>query len=58
MDPIPEVAQLQWDFMDPLHRRYAVIRPLVLFTAGTATHRAQDTDLPNPAMTSIPPVCT
>jgi Winged helix-turn helix len=45
MDPIPEVAQLQWDFMDPIQRRYEVIRPLVLCTEGTATQRAQDTDL-------------
>src|SRR5215813_901884 len=45
MDPIPEFAQLQWDFMDPIQRRYEIIRPLVLFTEGTAAQRAQDTDL-------------
>ena len=45
MDPMPELAQLQLDFMDPIQRRYEVIRPLVLFSEGTATQRAQDTDL-------------
>jgi hypothetical protein len=38
MDPIPEFAQRQWDFMDPIQRRYEVIRPLVLFTEETATN--------------------
>src|SRR5262245_31578414 len=45
MDPIPEFVQLQLDFTEPIRRRYEVIRPLVLFTEGTATQRAQDTDL-------------
>ena len=43
MDPATEFAQLQWDFVDQLQRRYEVIRPLVLFAEGTAAQRAQDT---------------
>jgi Winged helix-turn helix len=43
MDPATEFAQLQWDFVDPIQRRYEVIRPLVLFAEGTAAQRAQDT---------------
>ena len=46
MDPTTEFAPLQLDFVDQVHWRYELIRPLVLLVGGTATQRAQDTHTP------------
>jgi transposase len=40
---MPDFAQLQLRFVDPLQWRYELIRPLVLFEGGTAAQRAQET---------------
>jgi transposase len=43
MEPLRDFAQLELRFIDPIQWRYELIRPLVLFEGGTATHRAQET---------------
>jgi len=41
--PLPDFDQRQELFRDPMQRRYAIIRPLVLFHDRTATQRAEET---------------
>jgi hypothetical protein len=43
VEPARDFAQLQLQFVDQIQWRYALIRPLVLFAAGTPTQRAEDT---------------
>jgi transposase InsO family protein len=43
VEPTAEFAQLPLDFVDQIHWRYEVIRPLVLLADRTATQRAQET---------------
>jgi transposase len=44
VEPTAEFAHLQLRFTDPTQRRYAMIRPLLLFKDRTATQRAQETE--------------
>jgi transposase len=46
VEPARELAQLQLQFVDQIHWRYALIRPLVLVAEGTPTHRAEETHPP------------
>lgn len=43
MEPMPDFAQLQLHFVDPIQWRYEVIRPVVLFADRTAAQRAEET---------------
>jgi hypothetical protein len=45
MQPMSDYAQLQLHFVDPVPRRYEVIRPIVLIGNRTADERAQETQL-------------
>jgi transposase InsO family protein len=44
--PLPDCDQLHAFFRDPMQRRYAIIRPLILFHERTATQRAEETHPP------------
>ncbi len=46
MLPLPDFDQMQELFRDPMQRRYAIIRPLVLCRDRTATQRAAETHTP------------